>query len=116
MTPVLGAALAPDGVTFGAFVTERDRVAVWVDGQIHRLVADGDGWYSIFVPGVGEGARYRFVLGDQPVPDPYARWLPDGVHGDAVVVAPRHVWRHGLVARPLREQVVYELHVGTFTP
>lgn len=71
-----------------------------------------------FVPRVGEGARYKLALGAREVPDPFARWLPEGVHGPAVVTgASRFDWRNGPgLARPLREQILYEVHVGTFTP
>ncbi len=82
----------------------------------HALQAAGDGLHQTALPGLGHGTRYKFVLANRELPDPYARFLPDGVHGPAMVVLPHHTWRHGDgVWRPLREQVIYELHVGTFT-
>ena len=54
---------------------------------------------------------------DRELPDPYARFLPFGVHGPAEVVRPSHDWHYGSgVHRPLAQHVIYELHVGTFTP
>src|SRR4029079_2972465 len=51
------------------------------------------------------------------LPDPFARFLPRGVHGPAMVVVPSHRWRHGRgVEVAPGDQVIYELHVGTFTP
>jgi maltooligosyltrehalose trehalohydrolase len=82
----------------------------------HALESRGGGLFARELAGVGHGALYRFVLGERALPDPYARFLPRGVHGPAMVVEPRYEWRHPNVSRPLAEHVLYELHVGTFTP
>jgi maltooligosyltrehalose synthase len=70
--------------------------------------------------GAQAGDRYRYsVDGGQPLPDPRSRWQPDGVHGSSALVDPeelRKIHASGFRARPLREAVIYELHVGTFTP
>jgi maltooligosyltrehalose trehalohydrolase len=80
------------------------------------MVALGDGLFEAEVAGAGHGTLYNFILDDRELPDPAARYLPHGVHGPAMVWESRYRWRHGPgVARPLREQVFYELHVGTFT-
>jgi maltooligosyltrehalose trehalohydrolase len=67
------------------------------------------------VPGVRAGALYMMVLDGDDVPDPYARFLPLGVHGAARVEAA--VRAHAL-AEPLPPSrwIIYELHVGTFSP
>jgi maltooligosyltrehalose trehalohydrolase len=80
------------------------------------LRALGDGLFETFWPEQGHGLLYRFVLDERELPDPYARFLPQGVHGPAMVIEPGYAFRHPLPGRPLREQVLYELHVGTFTP
>lgn len=65
------------------------------------------------------GDHYFYVLdGSRPIPDPVSRFLPEGVHGPTEIVDPSlyswsdENWR----GRPLEEYVIYELHVGTFTP
>jgi malto-oligosyltrehalose trehalohydrolase len=77
-----------------------------------------DGWWSA-EPDLGHGDAYGYRLdGGDPLPDPRALWLPDGVHGLA------RAYDHGRFAwtdqewpgRPLAGSVLYELHVGTFTP
>jgi len=64
------------------------------------------------------GTRYRYVLpGGEAWPDPASRSQPDGVHGPSAVVDTSFAWTdrqwQGLT---LEDTVVYELHVGTFTP
>lgn len=65
------------------------------------------------------GDRYAYVLdGGSPVPDPVSRFLPEGVHGPTEIGDPSAFhwsdqdWR----GRDLRDYVIYELHIGTFTP
>jgi maltooligosyltrehalose trehalohydrolase len=67
----------------------------------------------------GSGTRYRFRIdGEQEVPDPASRSQPDDVHGASEVVDPgTFVWQdEHWEGRPWEEVVLYELHVGTFTP
>ena len=120
--PALGAKLEANGTRFRAFVTAAKTCSVRLyddDGRelsTHAMADSGDGYFETTLAGVGGGARYRFVVGDRALPDPYARYLPDGVHGAAAVIGTSFPWRHGAgISRPLEEQVLYELHVGTFT-
>jgi maltooligosyltrehalose trehalohydrolase len=64
------------------------------------------------------GDRYFYIVdGNKPVPDPVSRLLPEGVHGPTQIVDPEAFtwiderWR----GCPLRDYVIYELHIGTFT-
>jgi maltooligosyltrehalose trehalohydrolase len=68
---------------------------------------------------IAEGQRYSFSIDGGPArPDPASRWQPDGVHRpSAVVRLPRFDWSEGRwKGLPRSELVLYELHVGTFTP
>ncbi len=81
-----------------------------------RKVAHG--YHQVELDGIAPGARYRFQIDDQPPrPDPASRRQPDGVHGPSAVVDPAFPWTdqawRGL---DLHRWVLYELHVGTFTP
>ncbi len=87
-------------------------------GAIHPLDAAEEGFFQGTIPGVASGTRYWFRLdGDRLRPDPVSRYQPDGPHGPSAVVDPLAfawsdtAWR-GIEARG---QVLYELHVGTFT-
>jgi len=67
-----------------------------------------------------EGYRYS-LDGKDPVPDPGSRWQPDGVHGashriDTAELRALQAAAKVFAAKPLSEAVIYELHVGTFTP
>lgn len=118
--PRLGAHPQPDGVRFAAY-TQASRCAVRLvsaeGAQLNEvpMVSLGDGYFEVTVLGVQHGALYWFVVDGRALPDPYARFLPQGVHGPASVVVPRHAFQHLPPARPLSAQIIYELHVGTFT-
>jgi malto-oligosyltrehalose trehalohydrolase len=78
----------------------------------------GDGWRELRVD-APPGARYRYRIdGKLDVPDPASRFNPDDVHGASEVVAPEAFeWPDdGWRGRPWEEAIVYELHVGTFSP
>jgi len=89
------------------------------DGQPPIPMQDGgDGWRELSVPAPA-GTRYRYrINGELDVPDPVSRFNPDDVHGASEVVAPdAFEWTDdGWRGRPWEEAVVYELHVGTFSP
>jgi malto-oligosyltrehalose trehalohydrolase len=115
-----GAELRDDGVAFRLWAPSRERAAVVVDGVEHALEPRPGGWFERIVGDARAGARYSFAFGDADVrvPDPASRFQPDGVHAPSMVIDPRaYAWREtGWPGRPWHETVVYELHVGTFTP
>jgi maltooligosyltrehalose trehalohydrolase len=93
-----------------------------------RILSPGDrfvplkkeerGYYHALLDDVHPGSLYTYRLdGSKERPDPASRYQPEGVHGPSQIVDPRYPWRdgpwHGL---PLREYILYELHVGTFSP
>ncbi len=117
LTP-LGAAADDHGTTFRLWSDQHSDCAVrLVDADLTvPLTPRGDGVFETKLAGIGHGERYRFVVDGEELGDPYARWLPEGVTGPAMVYRSSYRWRHDHVTRPLRDQVLYELHVGTFTP
>jgi maltooligosyltrehalose trehalohydrolase len=90
---------------------------VTADGTLVPMQAEGAWWRG---PDLPPGTDYALVLDDdpQPIPDPRSRRQPDGVHGwSRVYDAGAHPWRDAdWAGRELAGGVVYELHVGTFTP
>ncbi len=94
-------------------------VALQLDGALRPLQRRDGGWYEAAVDGVAVGARYAYRIdGGLVVPDPASRRNPDGVHGASEVTDPEAFdWPDdGWRGRPWHEAVVYELHVGCFTP
>ncbi len=115
-----GAHVGPEGTRFVVCSTAANEVSVRLfdeDGKSARrtvaLTRNGPRFEALLAD-VNEGALYKLVLDGDELPDPYARFLPFGVHGPARVIAtasepplasppPAHRW------------TIYELHVGTFT-
>ena len=100
-----------------------EHVEIRRDGEVSSLRRDERGWHTLPDSPARAGERYAFRLdGDGPwIPDPRSLSQPDGVHGESEVVdlaalgslaAAGSPWE----GRPLRGRVLYELHVGTFTP
>jgi maltooligosyltrehalose trehalohydrolase len=82
------------------------------------LEPDGDGYWSVVAPQVKAGTLYRYRLdGEIACPDPASRFQPDGPHGSSMVVDPcAFAWTdHDWPGVALEGQVVYEMHIGTFT-
>jgi maltooligosyltrehalose trehalohydrolase len=92
-------------------------VLLVASGERVALQGSAHGYYSGVAP-CGPGAGYRYVVdGAAELADPASRWQPDGVHGPSEVVdLAAHQWDDGgYRAVPLRDAVLYELHIGTFT-
>jgi maltooligosyltrehalose trehalohydrolase len=114
-----GAAPRGDGqFAFRLWAPGEPRVVLEVGEAIAPMARRDDGWHEIALA-ASPGARYRYRLADGvAVPDPASRCNPEDVHGASQLVDPReYLWRDsGWRGRPWEEAVIYELHVGTFTP
>ena len=83
------------------------------------MAAQGDGWFAVELAQAAAGLRYAFRIdGGLVVPDPASRHNPDDVHGASALTDPLALdWPDGgWQGRPWHEAVIYELHVGCFTP
>ncbi|MEO0756804.1 MAG: malto-oligosyltrehalose trehalohydrolase [Cyanobacteria bacterium J06648_16] len=76
------------------------------------------GYWQATVENVGEGARYFYIVNGNERPDPVAYYQPEGVHGPSEVVDhSQYAWQDADWRNPdLADYIIYELHVGTFTP
>jgi maltooligosyltrehalose trehalohydrolase len=118
----IGAEVVPGaGTSFRLWAPVRKSAeVVFEDGRSFALAAEPGGYFAGFAEGVGDGARYRLRLdgGEVLLPDPASRFQPEGPHGPSQVVDPAAFrwtdrdWR----GVPQTGQVLYEMHVGTFTP
>lgn len=120
----LGATFLPDGrVRFVVWAPRTTRLAVKImdsgAGREVPLEQDQYGYFTGTLEGLAEGTRYLYQLDDGSLrPDPASRYQPEGVHGPSqVVAAGLDAWNDkGWAGLPLDEYIIYELHVGTFTP
>ncbi|HEX6513108.1 MAG TPA: alpha-amylase family glycosyl hydrolase, partial [Chloroflexota bacterium] len=116
--PALGASPAAGGVWFRVWAPEARQVEILLNDQVVPMERHGDGTWAAVVA-TGAGALYRYQLnGGGGFPDPYSRFQPDGVHGPSQVVDTSAFAWHGQNWPGLqaRELVIYECHIGTFTP
>lgn len=108
------------GVRFRLWAPGVMAVSLWLDEEQELpMVATDSGWFELAVPTAHAGSRYRFRLPDGLlVPDPASRYNPEDIHGPSEVVDPAAFdWSDGdWRGRPWEEAVIYELHVGSFTP
>ncbi len=117
-----GAELQPDGsVCFRLWAPAADSIQLLLEGREDNLPMqrDAEGWHERQTTAAGPGSLYRFVLPDGTrVPDPASRFQPQDVHGPSEVIDPRsYIWRdRSWGGRPWNEAVLYELHLGAFTP
>lgn len=119
--PVGAEILSGGGVHFRLWAPRRSKVEVVFEEPLHarQLEHEADGYFSAFAQDARAGMRYRFRLdgGDKLLPDPVSRYQPQGVHGPSQIVDPNSFewtdqdWR-GIGPAG---QVLYELHIGTFT-
>ena len=118
----LGAMLAAENTcSFLVWAPRAKKVEVHITSPNERIIAmqsSQHGYFYADVSNVSPGTLYRYRLdGKIERPDPASRFQPQGVHGPSQVLDNHFPWTddawHGL---PLDKYVVYELHVGTFTP
>jgi maltooligosyltrehalose trehalohydrolase len=108
---------------FRVWAPNRTHVDVLVDHaegrRTHPLVRTATGCFQGVVDDAGAGSRYAFRLdGVAERPDPCSRFQPAGVHGPSEVIDPNaYAWRDAAWRGvPKSALVIYELHIGTFTP
>ncbi|KNC05819.1 malto-oligosyltrehalose trehalohydrolase [Pantoea sp. RIT-PI-b] len=111
--------LADSSVRFRVWAPGQQQITLRLADKDTAMAQVGDGWFELQLSGVVAGAEYNFVLADGTVvPDPAARAQQGDVNGPSLVIdAHSYRWQHtAWQGRPWQESVVYELHIGTFTP
>ncbi|WP_259671599.1 malto-oligosyltrehalose trehalohydrolase [Rhizobium sp. NZLR3b] len=115
-----GPAFTEDGILFRLWAPLHDSVSLKIEGADPRpMQAAEDGWHRCIVPNAHACTRYRFVLPDGlEIPDPASRFQPQDVHGPSEVVdLSSYRWKTSdWPGRPWEEMVIYEMHIGCFTP
>ena len=119
----LGADLSPEGVRYSAWAPEKQKVSAHIrrtgsNEEIElQLIKTDDGYFTALDEKGRAGDLYTFAVDDQQgLPDLASRYQPQGLSGPSMVVDPKaYSWKTTHWKIPSREQVIYELHVGTFT-
>ncbi len=123
----VGAEVTPyGGVHFRVWAPKSEHLAVELCGNARfdpdateavGLEREEQGYFSGYVARATPGMLYKFRLSDGSFPDPASRFQPEGPHGPSQIVDPScfrwtdEPWR----GVPRRGQVIYEMHIGTFT-
>ena len=106
---------------FSVWAPRAGSVDLLLDGRRFPLAPAAQGYWQADVA-AHAGQDYQYSLDGAPgLPDPRARWQPAGVHGASQVLefrvpGSRLPGRGDFRAPPLSQAIIYELHVGTFTP
>ena len=104
---------------FAVWAPKPETVRLDVDGAVYPMTRGRDGWWRATVD-ASPDARYGYLLDDDPtvLPDPRSSRQPDGVHERSQLWEPgEQVWTDdGWSGRSVQGAVIYELHIGTFTP
>ena len=103
---------------FRVWAPHAQRVELYMAGNRHPMTAADYGWWHAELA-LGDHRDYAFVLdGGDPLPDPRSPSQPRGIHGASRMVDHKAFsWRdQRWQAGPLSAAIIYELHVGTFTP
>ncbi len=105
---------------FSVWAPRAGAVSVLANGEAYRMTSGTHGWWAADVASAEHGTDYAFLLDDdpKPFPDPRSAWQPDGVHRlSRVLDHNRHTWHdEAFESTPLSEAIIYELHIGTFSP
>ena len=105
---------------FSVWAPRASSCAVQVDGVTYAMSPASRGWWQADVDAADYGSTYQFLLDSDPhpYPDPRSAWQPDSVHGPSRLLnQSSFTWSDDKwSAPPLSEAIIYELHIGTFTP
>lgn len=105
---------------FRLWAPKAERVRVRVGEEKVPLERRASGWWEAEVAAAGPGTDYAYFLDgeDLALPDPRSFWQPQGVHGPSRILdQDGFQWTDGgWQPPPLASAILYELHIGTFTP
>lgn len=111
--------LGNDAVRFRVWASGQPTITLRLAGKDLDMRPCDEGWFELTVENVAPGTEYQYVLADgMTIPDPASRAQKADVNGPSLVIDPtQYRWQHPQwQGRPWEETVVYELHIGTFTP
>ncbi len=119
----VGANYLEDGrceFTVWAPLRQQVQLQIWTPAeQLVSMEKDDQGYWRTTLTDIPVGSRYQYQLdGTLSRPDPASHYQPEGVHNSSVIVN-HHLFNwndSNWKSIPLEDLIIYELHVGTFTP
>jgi maltooligosyltrehalose trehalohydrolase len=115
-----GTRLTPEGAEFRLWAPSQAVITLQIEGLADRpMLRQPDGWHTAQVTEATAQTRYAFKTANGlSFPDPASRFNPDDVHQPSQVTDPTaYTWEdQAWKGRPWHEAVIYELHIGSFTP
>ena len=116
-----GTQILPEGVRFRLWAPGQQHIGLHIHdlGRTISMPARRRGWFEASVPEARPGMFYTFELANgEHVPDPASRFLPEDVMGPSEIIDPlAFAWTdRGWTGRPWEESILYEIHIGAFTP
>lgn len=110
--------LGDEKVRFRVWAPEARNVKLLIKESYQKaLEKEEKGYWSGIAQPAGPGTRYKFELDGKEFPDPASRSQPEGVHSWSEVVTDETEWKDkDWKGRQLGDMIIYELHIGTFTP
>ena len=109
----------PSRGPYDVWAPRPERVRLHVAGEVVAMTRGDDDWWTPTGPVPDGAVDYGYLLDDEPDPrpDPRSRRQPDGVHGLSRRDVTAYEWADdSWTGRQLAGSVIYELHIGTFTP
>ena len=124
--PIGAERVRDEGVHFRVWSPDHQHVVLVLEDEAGGVVREvplepeAEGYHAVFASGVRPGARYRYKSAESDAlhQDPASRFQPEGPHGPSQVIDPAaFTWTDGSWRGVgIEGQVIYEMHVGTFTP
>lgn len=117
----IGAEIIGGCVSFRVWAPAHGSMSLLLEsGREHAMCQESDGYFRLDIDGLAAGTLYRFKFESSadPAADPASRFQPDGPSGNSMVIDPSSFsWHdHDWLGIPPHGQVLYEIHIGTFTP
>jgi maltooligosyltrehalose trehalohydrolase len=109
--------MTPQQPSFDIWAPAASTLTLLLDGERHAMIATTGGWWT--APDGVSGTDYGYLVDDDemPLPDPRSRRQPESVHGLSRTFSSDFEWTDASwTGRQLAGGVIYELHLGTFTP
>jgi len=121
MSIKLGADYQSNETTFRVWAPHADQMTLIIitpEAAKHEMEKDNKGYWIKKLPKIHPGTQYKFAInGDDEKPDPASKAQHEGVHGPSAVVDLDYEWTDQQWKNlPLQDYIIYELHVGAFTP